>query len=111
MEAKVLYTQTFENTAIQSINYLSNWSARNDVIDRLIAVQQRFEHNVLNNPSTYPPCYELTTIGVYDIRQFSFDGFKLLYRIGDKNTIYALVILSDKQNLQNALIDHCIMFK
>ncbi|BCG19889.1 hypothetical protein HLBS07_37410 [Vibrio alginolyticus] len=55
MEAKVLYTQTFENTAIQSINYLSNWSARNDVIDRLIAVQQRFEHNVLNNPSIYPP--------------------------------------------------------
>ncbi|TON04182.1 plasmid stabilization protein, partial [Vibrio parahaemolyticus] len=28
----------------------------------------------------YPACYELISLGVYHFRQFSFDGFKIIYQ-------------------------------
>ncbi|EGQ9145706.1 plasmid stabilization protein [Vibrio parahaemolyticus] len=59
----------------------------------------------------YPACYELTELGVYHFRQFSFDGFKLIYQYDDvTDTVYAMVLISDKQDLQKTLVDYCIRF-
>ncbi|MFW1047544.1 plasmid stabilization protein [Vibrio parahaemolyticus] len=65
----------------------------------------------MDNPVMYPACYELTQLGVYHFRQFAFDGFKIIYQHDEEaDKVYALVLVSDKQDLQKTLVDYCIRF-
>lgn len=112
MSSNIVYTDTFENTTNDQINYLSLWSEENMVIERIENLIKAFESKVAENPEICAPCYELTTLGVYNIRQFSFDGFKLLYEYHEHlNTIAAVVLVKDKQDLQSVLIDYCLVYK
>ncbi|HHF2898441.1 TPA: type II toxin-antitoxin system RelE/ParE family toxin [Vibrio alginolyticus] len=109
--ANVVYTETFANTAEERIDYYSQWNDVTSVVERIETLIETFEQNVERNPAIYPACYELTELGVYHFRQFSFDGFKLIYQYDDvTDTVYAMVLISDKQDLQKTLVDYCIRF-
>ncbi|EMC2462425.1 type II toxin-antitoxin system RelE/ParE family toxin [Vibrio alginolyticus] len=108
---EVIYTETFGNTTDERIDYLSQWAETPLVVERIKTLIDTFEKNVMDNPVMYPACYELTQLGVYHFRQFSFDGFKLIYQYDDAtDTVYAMVLISDKQDLQKTLVDYCIRF-
>lgn len=112
MSTNIVYTETFENMTGDQIDYLSLWSDEDVVVGRVQSLIDKFENNVTGNPEICPPCYELTTLGVYNIRQFSFDGFKLLYEYHEHiDTVTALVLVRDRQDLQSALVDYCLIHK
>ncbi len=112
MSTNVVYTETFENMTDDHINYLSLWSDEDVVVERVQTLIDKFEDNIAENPEMCPPCYELTTLGVYSIRQFSFDGFKLLYEYHEHiYTATALALVRDRQDLQSMLIDFCLTHK
>ncbi|QLE30510.1 type II toxin-antitoxin system RelE/ParE family toxin [Vibrio parahaemolyticus] len=109
--ANVVFTETFFNTVEERIEYYLQWNISTRVVERVETLIETFEQGVENNPAIYPACYELTRIGVYQFRQFSFDGFKLIYQYDEAtDTVYALVLISDKQDLQKTLVDYCIRF-
>ncbi|EJG0703743.1 TPA: type II toxin-antitoxin system RelE/ParE family toxin [Vibrio parahaemolyticus] len=108
---EIIYTDTFGNTADERIDYLSQWTPTPQVVEKVETLIETFEQNVIYNPVMYPACYELTSLGVYHFCQFSFDGFKIIYQYDEEaNKIYALVLISDRQDLQKTLVDYCIRF-
>ena len=112
MSTNIVYTEAFENMVDDQINHLSLWSEENVVVERIETLVEKFESNITDNPEIYPPYHELTTLGIYNIRQFSFDGFKLLYEYHDHiDTATTLVLVRDRQDLQSMLVDYCLIYK
>ncbi|WP_045410070.1 type II toxin-antitoxin system RelE/ParE family toxin [Vibrio jasicida] len=112
MSTNIVYTEAFENMTDDQINYLSLWSEEDVVVERIENLVEKFESNITDNPEMYPPCHELTTLGVYNIRQFSFGGFKLLYEYHEHiDTAAALALVRDRQDLQTMLVDYCLIHK
>ncbi|WP_241739425.1 hypothetical protein [Vibrio parahaemolyticus] len=71
MSTNIVYTEAFENMTDDQINYLSLWSEEDVVVERIETLVEKFESNITDNPEMHPPCHELTTLGVYNIRQFA----------------------------------------
>jgi len=111
-QPEILYTETCYNTIDDRINYFSQWNDENAVIERIEELISRFENNVSDNPEIYSRCRELSEFGITDIRQFSADGFRVLYEYNETlNKITVLLLLSDKQDLQKTLVDYCLIYK
>lgn len=114
MATTVKYTETFFNTVSDQVDHLStNINNHIDgVVERIGTLINHFESNALSNPLMYAVCPELQTLGVYEIRQYSSNGFKLLYQYDEaSDTVTGLVLIRDRQNLQSALVDYCIMHR
>lgn len=108
-------TKTFENTVDNTISHLALYTNENDVIDRVMALINHFEAHVLDNPYIYSRCIELTQLGVTSVREFNYDGFRILYEVqknrDDSLTIEVLLLLLQNQSIQNQLIEHCLLYK
>lgn len=114
MASSVEYTQTFMNIVSDQVDHLAaNINNHIDsVVGRIEALIDHFESNALSNPLMYAVCPELQMLGIYDIRQYSFDGFKLLYQYDEaRDTVIGLALISDRQDLQRTLVDYCIMHR
>ncbi|WP_318491913.1 type II toxin-antitoxin system RelE/ParE family toxin [Photobacterium leiognathi] len=112
MSNTVFYTDTFYNTVDERINHLSQWNDKNTVIDQIQALIGKFEDNVTANPTMYAISPELLDIGHSGVRVFKHDGFKVFYKHDDgDNTIHALLLISDKQDLVKSLIEHCLIYR
>ncbi|OBU40597.1 plasmid stabilization protein [Photobacterium phosphoreum] len=112
-ETKLVSLSTFENTTFDIIDYFSQWNDENNVIERVENLIEQFESTVLDNPEMYPICQEIREFfGIVDYRIFKSNGLKIVYRYdASHGTVYAMLMLSDKQDMQKTLIDYCIVYK
>ncbi|GAD28845.1 type II toxin-antitoxin system RelE/ParE family toxin [Photobacterium leiognathi] len=106
-------TNTFENTTFALIDYFTQWSDEVKVVERVEKLIERFESTVLDNPEMYPICHDIREFfGMIEYRVFKSDGLKIVYRYDAVNNIvYAMLMLSDKQDMQKTLIDYCLVYK
>ncbi|UTZ44537.1 type II toxin-antitoxin system RelE/ParE family toxin [Vibrio campbellii] len=107
-------TKTFEDTVDSTIDYMSQWNSEFVVIDRVEAVVDHFFKKVSENPFIYSKSPELLDLGVAEIREFNRDGFRLFYEAvedKDKVVVNVLLFLRQKQNVQNQLVEHCLIYK
>ncbi|HIF9460010.1 TPA: type II toxin-antitoxin system RelE/ParE family toxin [Photobacterium damselae] len=112
-EIKLVSVATFENTTFDLIDYFIQWNDEKKVIERVERLIGKFESTVLDNPEMYPICQDIREFfGIVDYRIFKSDGLKIIYRYDAVNKIiYAMLMLSDKQDMQKTLIDYCIVHK
>jgi len=106
-------TNTFENTVDTVINHLSERDAEHTVIEKIESLVEHFEEKVSDNPYLYSKCSELVEYGVSEIRACNLNGFRILYEAyedGDKTVVVMLLLLSQRQSIQNQLIEHCILY-
>ncbi len=107
-------TKTFENTVDTAISHLAQREDEYTVIEKIENLVEHFEEKVTDNPYLYSKCSELVEYGISEIRAFNLNGFRILYEAyedGDKIVVVVLLLLSQKQSIQNQLIEHCILYK
>ncbi|HFQ4886700.1 type II toxin-antitoxin system RelE/ParE family toxin [Vibrio parahaemolyticus] len=111
MSAEIVYTNTFVNNIDERIHHLSQWNESTDaIIERLDSLIARFEGVVSEHAFSCQLCNELSQLGIYTVRQYTYDDFRILYEVDeDTNTVYALLLLGTKQNIQKALVDYCLL--
>ena len=96
------------------IAHLSPYSNEEQVIIRIEDFIERFENLVSFNSAAPPISQPLLTLGVRAFREFTADNFRLLYRIKEEeNSIRIIgdVIISQKQDIQQLLINYCLLHK
>lgn len=106
-------TNTFENTVDTVINHLSERDSEHTVIEKIENLVEHFEEKVRDNPYLYSKCSELVEFGTSEIRAFNLNGFRILYEAYEedgKTVVVLLLLLSQKQSIQNQLIEHCILY-
>ncbi|CAK1793802.1 type II toxin-antitoxin system RelE/ParE family toxin [Vibrio crassostreae] len=110
------YTDTFEQLLDALINYLSDYSSEESVIERIEALLDRFEALVSDNPHAANITPSLLELGVKNFREFHLDSFRIIYRTlptahPKETRVIVDVIALQKQNLEQLLIQHCILYK
>jgi len=113
-EVRIEYTETFYNLLNDLIAHLSPYSSEEQVIIRIENFIERFENLVSFNSAALPISQPLLELGVRTFREFTADNFRLLYRIKEEeNTIRIIgdVIISQKQDIQQLLINYCLLHK
>ncbi|NQZ09980.1 MAG: type II toxin-antitoxin system RelE/ParE family toxin [Algicola sp.] len=110
----LVYTDTFENLLNHLVDYLTPFSSQERVVTRALNVIERFEKRVLVAPYSVPVSHYLLSIGVNSFREFNADGFKILYRVfddGQGTRIVVDTITSQKQDIEQVLVNYCLLYK
>ena len=113
-EVRIEYTETFNNLLNDLIDHLSPYSSEEQVIIRIEGFIERFESLVSFTSTDAPTSQPLLEFGVRTFREFTADDFRLLYRIKEeKNNVRIIgdVIISQKQDIQQLLINYCLLHK
>lgn len=111
---KLEYTKTFEDTVNSAISHYAQWNEEIAVIERIEAVIDAFEVSVTQNPLSHSLCQELVELGVTQVRHAIKEDFRILYEVSYVNgevLITVLLFLSQRQSIQNQLINHCLVYK
>lgn len=109
----IVYTDVFDFLLNNLITYLADFSSEVQVIDRIERAINRFEDIVTVDPSAISVSPSLLELGVVDFREFHADNFRIVYRIHPlkEKTIVVDVIAQQKQNLEELLIQFCLLYQ
>ncbi|MGL1958940.1 MAG: type II toxin-antitoxin system RelE/ParE family toxin [Colwellia sp.] len=113
-EVRIEYTETFNNLLNDLIDHLSPYSSEEQVIIRIEDFIERFEDLISFTSTAAPISQPLLELGVRTFREFTADGFRLLYRIKEEaNSVRVIgdIIISQKQDIQQLLINYCLLHK
>ena len=107
---KVIYPDTFEATLSQAVDFLTRREARSpaEILALLENITQDFEQRMDDQPLSCQYCQEAQWLGRSDYREYHQDGYRVVYQVQD-HAVYALLFLHQKQSLQKALVDHCLL--
>jgi uncharacterized membrane protein YhfC len=111
---KFEYANTFGDTVDSAISHYSQWKGEESIIERIENVVDFFEESVTQNPMVHARCPELIELGVIHVRHAVKDGFRILYEVHEvdgETVILVLLFLSQRQSVQNQLIEHCLVYK
>ena len=111
---KLEYTKTFEDTVDSAISHYSQWHDEITIIERVEAVIEAFEASVTQNPLSHALCQELVELGITQVRHAIKEDFRILYEVSyvsGEVLITVLLFLSQRQSIQNQLINHCLVYK
>ncbi len=113
-EVQIQYTETFNNLLNDLIDHLSPYSSEEQVIIRVEDFIERFESLVSYTSTAAPISQPLLELGVRSFREFTADDFRLIYRIKEQENSVSIicdVIISQKQDIQQLLINYCLLHK
>ncbi len=113
---RIEYSETFENLSNDLIDHLSQYSSEIKAITDVQNFIAKFESVVESHPYFCPQSQQLLNIGVSLFREYNSPKFKfrLLYRVmedGNELVIIGDALLSQKQDLQQVLVDYCLLHK
>lgn len=113
-KVRIEYTETFFSVTDNLINYLAPHSSEAAVIGKIEDFIEFFESKVSESPYSCQISPTLQTLGITYFREFYGDGLRLIYRTLETETeviIQGDLLLSQKQDIQQALIDYCLIYK
>lgn len=108
------YTETFDNTVDNLINHLASYSNEYLVIEKIENLIEDFEKRITTAPLSCPISPYLLELGTTSFREYNHNGFRLLYRViedEDSLKIQGDVLLSQKQSIEQVLIEYCLIYK
>jgi hypothetical protein len=109
-EIRIEYTETFNNLLNDLIDHLNPNSSEEQVIIRIARSESLGSFTSTTAPISQP----LLELGVSTYREFTLDYFRLLYRIHKEEGIVRIiddVMISQKQDKQQLLINNCLLHK
>tara|TARA_R110001592_G_scaffold81338_6_gene241486 strand:+ start:1494 stop:1796 length:303 start_codon:yes stop_codon:yes gene_type:complete len=96
------------------IDHLSPYSSEEQGVICIEDFIKRFESLVSFTSTAAPISQSLLDLGVRTFREFTANDFRLLYQIKkEENSIKIIgdVIISQKQDIQQLLINYCLLHK
>ena len=96
------------------IDHLSPYSSEEQDVICIEDFIERFESLVSFTSTAAPIFQSLLDLGVRTFREFTANDFRLLYQIKkEENSIKIIgdVIISQKQDIQQLLINYCLLHK
>ncbi|CDG18118.1 MULTISPECIES: type II toxin-antitoxin system RelE/ParE family toxin [Xenorhabdus] len=108
---KFEYSQTFQEQLYDRFHYLSKHigqAASQKLLDGFI---DSFENRIKSHPESAPLCEEAADIGLTTYHDYIDPNLQLrvIYRVSTiEGTVYALLFLSTKQSIRQALIRYCL---
>ncbi|EKZ8664254.1 type II toxin-antitoxin system RelE/ParE family toxin [Vibrio alginolyticus] len=111
---EIKYTETFDNIANSLISYLASYIDEYDALLKVESIIEAFEKRVAIDPLSCPVSHPLLELGVTSFREYNYNGFRLLYRVFENEneiTIQGDAILSHRQDIQQALIEYCLIYR
>ena len=109
------YTETFYNSIELSINHFSRWNDELSVIEKIEATMETFECAVSSNPLIYPVSSSILDIaGISSVREANINGYRFLYEVNvrdNETVVTTLLLLGQRQSVQEQLIKHCLMHR
>ena len=111
MSHKVIFAATFNQMTEQHFDYLAQKIGAVQAHKLLTDAISAFAERVSTHPHSAPGCLELRELGLKDYFDYidSNSQFRLIYRVGAQQNIYALLLLNTRQSIERALINHCLM--
>lgn len=109
--SNVEYSQTFERQLHDCFHYLRKQIGQKAAKDLLESFLDGFEARVLAHPKSSPLCEETADLGMTNYCDFvdSKRQMRVIYRKDKtKGVVYALLCLSTRQSIQQALIRYCL---
>lgn len=109
--SNIEYSQTFERQLHDSFRYLAKQIGQKAAKDLLESFLDGFEARVLAHPKSAPLCEETASLGMTNYYDFvdSKCQMRVIYRIDKtKGAIYALLFLSTRKSIRQALIQYCL---
>lgn len=114
-KVEIEYAATLEKTALDHVSHLTQYGSDEvAAINKIENLIGEFEGKVSESPYIYAPCPELVELGVPTFRQKVSDGVRLIHEVEeyeDKIVVKVLLLLGQKQSIQNQLITHCLIHK
>lgn len=112
MDYTIYYTKTFEQLVELCVQHLAPFTLEEEVLERVFRAIERFEFTLAAGSEAAPVSPYLSTLGVFNYREFNVDGFRILYR-HDRAADAIIVVLfcSQKQDLITLLVDYCLIYK
>ncbi|NHB93212.1 type II toxin-antitoxin system RelE/ParE family toxin [Photorhabdus cinerea] len=108
---KIEYTQTFENQLHERFDYLTRHIGTEASWEILETFLNSFEARILKHPKSAPLCEETADIGLINYHDYVDTKLQLrvIYNIDEANhTVIAMLLLSTRQSLRQALIQYCL---
>lgn len=106
------YTESFDKTTENLINHLSYYySTEVEVINKIEKIIDSFEKRVEESPESCQISPSLMQeLGIKTWREYNQNGIRILYRImKDDKKVIADAFLSQKQDMEKALTDYCLI--
>ncbi|MCE2597382.1 hypothetical protein K6Y31_21665 [Motilimonas cestriensis] len=110
---RIEYTETFYQLASQLIDFQSEYLGEINAIEKIQKTIESFEELVKVNPLAPAISTVLLGLGIQSVREYKANGLSLFYQVfGDENvTIQCRIIVSQKQDIETVLVNHCIIYK
>ncbi|AKH64374.1 plasmid stabilization protein [Photorhabdus thracensis] len=108
---KIEYTQTFENQLHERFDYLTRHIGTEASWEMLETFLNSFEVRILKHPKSTPLCEGTADIGLTSYHDYIDPKLQLraIYKIDETNhTVIAMLLLSTRQSLPQALIQYCL---
>ncbi|MCE2573061.1 type II toxin-antitoxin system RelE/ParE family toxin [Motilimonas eburnea] len=112
-EVRIEYTETFEQLTNNLISFMAHHMEEDKAIEKILATIEHFEDLVKENPLAAPLSLTLLDLGIKTLREYKYNGLRILYKIKEQEmtTIQCSVIISQRQDIERVLVDHCILYK
>ena len=110
MSIIVQYAGTFERSLHRVVRHALCYQDKMvpEVLSFLDKLITDFEARVTEHPESCPRCEQAFRLGVTGYREYNHTGYRVIYRI-DGETVWALLLLHQKQDIEATLIDFCLL--
>lgn len=106
----IRYTETAQQSIEDQIVYLADYHGLESAYQRLENVADALQVKLLTAPLGYPVSPQASELGILHYRELNTDGYRVFYEIVEAGqAIVVLLVLRDKQSVENALVRYCLL--
>ena len=107
-------TIRFTEIAQQSIEdqtvHLAGFHSLDYAVHKLDTVIDAIQDKLLSSPLGYPISSQASDLGILHYRELNTDGYRVLFEIVEADqALVVLLVLRDKQSVENALVRYCLL--
>ncbi|KFF42147.1 RelE/ParE family plasmid stabilization system protein [Pseudomonas sp. BRG-100] len=106
----IRYTVIAQQSIEDQIVHLADYQSLDHAFQRLGTVIDTLQKKLLSTPLGYPISPQASDLGIMHYRELNTDGYRVFYEIVDADQAIAVVlVLRDKQSVENALVRYCLL--
>ncbi|WP_046067907.1 type II toxin-antitoxin system RelE/ParE family toxin [Pseudomonas synxantha] len=106
----IRYTNIAQQSIEDQIEHLAGFHGLGHAVDRLDTVINTLQYKLLSAPLAYPISPQASDLGILHYRELNTDGYRVFYEtIEADQAIVVLLLLRNKQSVENALIRYCLL--
>lgn len=106
----IRYTEIAQQSIEDQIVHLADYHKLEYAAQRLDTVVDALQDKLMSAPLGYPISSQASDLGILHYRELNTDGYRVFYEIVDADqAIVVVLVLRDKQSVENALFRYCLL--